>query len=659
MANQDAATAKAAAAAAIALKKKEVAILNQGAKKALNFQTRKVIRSLKNLRKKLGESGLKDISKETTLTEIDGLVAKAADGGLEEKSKSRDKKTTKKKKKNRKKKQSAKDDSSSSSSSSSSDSDDHDESSDVSLFDLLRQYRRQLLHLELYRECNGQSIAAEYLYRKKQKGIESRRKKFLQRQQRREAAAAAKKAGNSENSEDKGTAVVPSPAKIAEQERMIAEQKKLIQKKLLASTSTSETAGEGNGEHTQPSSREIAKRDLVTELLGMKPFVESVEALAAFRQKQQFEEKLAQQRIKRRAAMAAIQATALTLDDVWVGQMVTVVPYSKLKTVCLRRQEADKAKLAGKTVAEQREAAAGENGDATDLGQQNSGVSEEERRSDEAVAGAAAAKYKMIKHAARWLGDKGRKAEHRGEITKLDPEDGTVQVKFKKMAKGARKGAPTNGASSLVVFHDWFVPEALRSLPRQRISKAESLARQKAEEIVAKGKEGALVAKGTEASDLKGRARKRAARAEIHRRQRLLEQGKAAVNRSGSNSGGSVLEKAAAVVSGGESMFLETLGAGAPVVVGGAAGGGARPQSKQQRGKRKKAGGAGDDEANDKAAARREKRTRKNASAPAAVARSAAVDDQEHPSWKAKQAQKEMLRRAVSGGGSGKKMVFD
>ena len=88
---------------------------------------------------------------------------------------------------------------------------------------------------------------------------------------------------------------------------------------------------------------------------------------------------------------------------------------------------------------------------------------------------------------------------------------------------GGNNNESAGSSASVVVFHDWFVPEGLQSHHRQKITRAESLARQKAEEVVAGGKE-AIVAKGTEASNLKGRAKKRAARAEIHRRQRLLEE---------------------------------------------------------------------------------------------------------------------------------------
>ena len=115
----------------------------------------------------------------------------------------------------------------------------------------------------------------------------------------------------------------------------------------------------------------------------------------------------------------------MVLDEMWVGQIVVVVPYSKLKTVCLRRQEADKAKANG-SAAKAEQAAA--NGGSNDDEAASASSSQKQHNIDLAVARAAAARYGPIKRASRWLGDKGRRAEHRGEVVKLDTKDGTVQV---------------------------------------------------------------------------------------------------------------------------------------------------------------------------------------------------------------------------------------
>ena len=559
----DATTLQDAVEAALALKPKEIAILSQAAKKAINFRTRKVIRSLKLGREKALEREIATLTDTHTIDDVDKLIKAAM---------KKESKSNNAKKKKRKKSKSGTDtvkDPVSGETKSQQVAESARPSRRSSAAELLQQYRRHLVHLELYRECTGPTVATEYLYRKKLRGIETRRKKYIQRQERRRAAIAAVQQNTDETSTGSAPITAPSLNQVAAQEKVIEAQKAAITKRLLC-----------GGDPDHAADREVEKRDLVTGLLEMKAFQEGIEKLQAHRQKKQFEEKLAKQRIKRREKLAIQHSNALTMTDMWIGQLVLVVSYTKLKSVCKERQQQDFAR-------------------------------EEQQDSSSSSS------LRPIKHAAKWMGDKGRRADLRGEVSKLDKSDGSVQVRFEK----------TNRDGTKRTFHDWFVPAALLSCRRQRISKAQSEAEQKKAAIQSDSvdADGGIVAKGTLASNLKGRARKRAARSEIYRRKQVLEGTLPTANKPSVNA---------------ESMFLDSLGSAS------------KPKS-AKRAKRKL-----DVVLAPSSSASVKPKQRKTTKTKAPVGKNDQKGEQ-HPSWKAKQAQRELMRKALSSGGTGKKIIFD
>jgi hypothetical protein len=245
------------------------------------------------------------------------------------------------------------------------------------------------------------------------------------------------------------------------------------------------------------------------------------------------------------------------MRDVYVGQQVAVLPYSKLKAACDARSEVDQARKntdaegeggtsrAGKHEEQEEKQEEGERGKKgkREKGRARGDVEQQQR--------GGGSEYAPMKRAARWLGDKGSRADLFGEVLKLDYADGTVQVKLRRMLPRVAGGAAEAGRPAASEFNDWFVPAALRSLPRQNLTKAESVAREKAKALLVASQGGGadhhhqqqqgggggdttaaiadsaagssskkrllVTAKATEESDLKGRARSKTARRALPR----------------------------------------------------------------------------------------------------------------------------------------------